>query len=111
MQEPDDRAAAPTDARHSVAELHEQLGSAPLRVLGRALRQLSRAGDLVARLGSDSFGVVLRNPLVVGPARLASRLRDVLKGLSLTGPRGFSGLSPLSSLLCCCWFWLPPPED
>jgi diguanylate cyclase (GGDEF)-like protein len=76
------------DLQRINAEAGHVAGDQALRSLGRVLRQVTRAGDVVGRLGSDSFGVVLRNPLVVGPARLASRVRELLKSQSLAGPRG-----------------------
>src|SRR5262249_1959944 len=58
------------------------------RTLGRILRQVTRAGDVVGRVDNDAFGVVLRDPLVVGPARLASRVRDALKDVAISAPDG-----------------------
>jgi len=63
-------------------------GDQALRALGRVLRQVTRAGDIVGRLDGDSFGIVLRNPLIVGPARLASRVRELLKGQTIDGVDG-----------------------
>jgi diguanylate cyclase (GGDEF)-like protein len=63
-------------------------GDQVLRALGRVLRQVTRAGDIVGRVDNDAFGVVLRDPLVVGPARLASRVRDALKDMNIPGPAG-----------------------
>ena len=63
-------------------------GDQVLRALGRVLRQVTRAGDMVGRVDNDAFGVVLRDPLVVGPARLASRVRDALKDMTIPAPDG-----------------------
>jgi diguanylate cyclase (GGDEF)-like protein len=63
-------------------------GDQVLRALGRILRQVTRAGDVVGRVDNDAFGVVLRDPLVVGPARLASRVRDALKDVTIPAPDG-----------------------
>jgi diguanylate cyclase (GGDEF)-like protein len=63
-------------------------GDQVLRTLGRVLRQVTRAGDVVGRIDNDAFGVVLRDPLVVGPARLASRVRDALKDTAVPAPDG-----------------------
>jgi len=43
---------------------------------------------MVGRVDNDAFGVVLRDPLVVGPARLASRVRDALKDMTIPAPDG-----------------------
>jgi diguanylate cyclase (GGDEF)-like protein len=63
-------------------------GDQVLRTLGRVLRQVTRAGDVVGRIDNDAFGIVLRDPLVVGPARLASRVRDALKDTTIPAPDG-----------------------
>jgi len=63
-------------------------GDQVLRALGRTLNQATRAGDIVCRFESDAFGVVLRDALLVGPARLAGRIQALLKDQMVIGPQG-----------------------
>lgn len=70
------------------AQVGHVAGDQALRELGRMLRHLTRAGDVVGRFGNDAFGIVLRDPMVVGPARLADRVRELLKDYLVVGPSG-----------------------
>ncbi len=53
-------------------------GDAQLRRASDALREASRAVDVVCRLGGDEFGVLAPETGIDGANRLASRLRDAL---------------------------------
>jgi GGDEF domain-containing protein len=59
-----------------------------LRTLGKALREATRAGDVVGRYEGDAFAVVLRDPTTVGPARLGARVHELLKDQKITTHAG-----------------------
>ncbi|HKQ70541.1 MAG TPA: diguanylate cyclase [Polyangiaceae bacterium] len=67
-------------------------GDRALKTLGAVLEQATRGGDVVGRYGSDAFGVVLRDPSVVGPARLAARVHELLKDRVVVGSVGETAL-------------------
>ena len=78
-------------------------GDQALRALGKALRDATRAGDVVGRYEGDAFAVVLRDPTTVGPARLGARVHELLKDqkiatsggeVPLRASIGFSMLEP-----------------
>ena len=63
-------------------------GDQALRALGRIVRRVTRAGDVVGRIHGDAFGVVLRDPTDVGPLRLALRVQELVQTPIITGPGG-----------------------
>jgi len=63
-------------------------GDDALKDLGAVVRQVTRAGDIVGRCDGDAFGIVLRDPMVVGPARVAARLQELLRERTIAGPTG-----------------------
>jgi diguanylate cyclase (GGDEF)-like protein len=63
-------------------------GDQALAGLGKVLCQVTRAGDSVGRYDGDAFGIVLRDPVAIGPARLGSRIQELLKDQMVVGPQG-----------------------
>jgi diguanylate cyclase (GGDEF)-like protein len=63
-------------------------GDQALRALGKALRDATRAGDVVGRYEGDAFAVVLRDPTTVGPARLGARVHELLKDQKIATSSG-----------------------
>jgi diguanylate cyclase (GGDEF)-like protein len=63
-------------------------GDQALRALGKALRDATRAGDVVGRYEGDAFAVVLRDPTEVGPARLGDRVHELLNGQKIATSDG-----------------------
>jgi diguanylate cyclase (GGDEF)-like protein len=63
-------------------------GDQALRALGKALREASRAGDVVGRYEGDAFAVVLRDPTTVGPARFGARVHELLKDQKIATSHG-----------------------
>jgi diguanylate cyclase (GGDEF)-like protein len=55
-------------------------GDDVLRALGAALRAGMRAGDVVARVGGDEFGLILPNSAPELLPRLVERLADAIHG-------------------------------
>jgi two-component system, cell cycle response regulator len=81
-------------------------GDQALRVLGRALREATRAGDVVGRYEGDAFGVVLRDPNTIGPARLGARVHELLRDQRLTTSSGDIAISTSIGFAL-----LEPPTD
>lgn len=54
-------------------------GDAVLREVGRRLQQQVRLGDLLARLGSDDFGIVMRHGGAVEARMLAARIMAAVR--------------------------------
>ncbi len=74
-------------------------GDAVLRQLGARLARAVRSSDLVARVGADAFGVLLRAGALEEPVRAAARLQEVLAAPvalddSPEGPEGGEGAGP-----------------
>jgi diguanylate cyclase (GGDEF)-like protein len=63
-------------------------GDQALAALGKVLRQVTRAGDSVGRYDGDAFGIVLRNPVAIGPERLGQRIQELLRDQMVVGPQG-----------------------
>lgn len=60
-------------------ELGHSAGDSVLRALGHALRAGMRAGDVVARVGGDEFGLILPNSAPELLPRLVDRLTDAVR--------------------------------
>jgi diguanylate cyclase (GGDEF)-like protein len=84
------------------------VGDQALRALGNALREATRAGDVVGRYEGDTFGVVLRDPTTVGPARLAARVYELLKDQKIGTS---SGEVPLRASIGFALLEPPPQRD
>jgi diguanylate cyclase (GGDEF)-like protein len=63
-------------------------GDQALAALGKVLRQVTRAGDSVGRYEGDAFGIVLRDPVAIGPERLGQRIQELLRDQMVVGPQG-----------------------
>jgi diguanylate cyclase (GGDEF)-like protein len=83
-------------------------GDQALRTLGKALREATRAGDVVGRYEGDAFAVVLRDPTTVGPARLGARVFELLKDQKIATS---SGDVPLRASIGFALLEPPPQRD
>jgi diguanylate cyclase (GGDEF)-like protein len=83
-------------------------GDQALRAIGKALREATRAGDVVGRYEGDAFAVVLRDPTTVGPARLGARVHELLKDQKIPTS---SGDVPLRASIGFALLEPPPARD
>ncbi|MDH5507603.1 MAG: diguanylate cyclase [Anaerolineae bacterium] len=60
-------------------------GDEALRMVGKALRQVTRGSDIVGRYGGDEFGIILPNVPAEGAHRAGERLLEALKGQMIRG--------------------------
>ena len=65
-----------------------QVGDGVLRAVSTLLRQRFRASDILARVGPDSFFVVLNGADAEVAAEAAAHIRRQVRELNLTNPRG-----------------------
>jgi len=63
-------------------------GDAVIQELGEALRDVARAGDVVARTGGDEFTLLLPDTNAAGGFRLATRIREEVAGRAFQGLAG-----------------------
>lgn len=62
-------------------------GDAALKLLARCIQQVTRQGDLVARIGGDEFAVLLLDTDTAGARAIGERTRAALARASNDGPR------------------------
>ena len=63
-------------------------GDKVLSLIGKALGQTVRAGDVVGRYGGEEFVILLPATDGAGATVVAERLRLIIRGLSIEGPMG-----------------------
>jgi len=63
-------------------------GDQALAILGKALRQATRSGDIAGRYGGDEFAVVLPQTSAEGAERMARRILDALRDKRVPEPDG-----------------------
>jgi diguanylate cyclase (GGDEF)-like protein len=77
------------DGFGQINERHgRQVGDQVLRAVATLLRQRFRASDIVARVGGDSFFVVLNGATADITAEAAAHIRRQVRELTLSGARG-----------------------
>jgi diguanylate cyclase (GGDEF)-like protein len=76
------------DGFGSINERHgRQVGDAVLRAVAKLLRDRFRASDVVARVGPDSFFVVLNGATQDGAAEAAAEIQRQVRELNVPSPR------------------------
>jgi diguanylate cyclase (GGDEF)-like protein len=83
-------------------------GDQALALIGKVLRQATRAGDIVGRYGGDEFAVILPNTFMDEATRVGQRILEALRDKSVACPTGALPLRSSVGAGMLCPPSLPP---